>query len=1051
MIINEIYKQSPLRDAITAAYRTDENVRVNDLVKQAHLSADQLQRVHVTAKKLIAETRERRKKQGGIDAFLNQYDLSSEEGIALMCLAEALLRIPDNETINRIIGDKLSTTDWQQHLSSNKSLFVNAATWSLMLTGKVFAPTLDNEKNLSNTLKRLFSQAGGTLIRPMVIQGMKIIGKQFVMGTTIEDALDRAKKLESKGYRYSYDMLGEAARTLEDAEKYHQAYLSAIAAIGEASKNLDPITGPGISIKLSALHPRYELAKRERVMNELVPRLLELAKAAKTQNIGFTIDAEEADRLELSLDVIETVFANPALQGWEGFGLAVQSYQKRAPFVIDWLADLSKRHKRRLMVRLIKGAYWDAEIKLSQLLGLEGYPVFTRKNSTDVSFIACAKKLLAHPDCFYPQFGTHNAYSVAVILELLGTRNDFEFQCLHGMGEPLYDQIVNEKTPCRIYAPVGSHKELLGYLVRRLLENGANTNFVNRIADESTPLETLVIDPVARVSGLSEKMHPHIPLPKHIFKEAKQEPNVPRINSSGLDFSNVNTLNELKKKMEEADKRKWESGPLIDGKLITHSKPHEILSPSNINHVVGHVYKAEASDVEHALNTAVTAAASWAMVPVDERAACLERAADLFEKNMPALMLLLNREGGKHIIDCASEVRETVDYCRYYAARARCDFTPHELNGPTGEFNQLTLHPRGIIACISPWNFPLAIFAGQAIAGLAAGNAVITKPAEQTPLIAAEAVRILHQAGIPGGVLQLLPGRGSVVGAKLIADKRVAGVMFTGSTETAKMIQQNLAHREGPIVPFIAETGGQNVMIVDSSALPEQVVQDVITSAFNSAGQRCSALRVLYVQEDIAPQVIAMLKGAMAELTLGDPGLLSTDIGPVIDNDAQKMLQNHFERMQNEAKLIYQISYKDLPPGHFFAPAAFELKSLNTLTGEVFGPILHVIRYNAKQLDKVLDDIIQTGYGLTMGIHSRIDATVQYIQSRMPVGNTYVNRNMIGAVVGVQPFGGEGLSGTGPKAGGPHYLPHLCVERAISINTTAAGGNTTLVSLSEDS
>lgn len=1054
MINNLIFKQTPLRDAITNAYRADETTCVNHLLNHATLSADALQRIHDTAKQLIVEIRQRRKKQGGIDAFLNQYDLSSDEGIALMCLAEALLRIPDKNTMDLIISDKLSTADWYQHLNRQNSLFVNAATWSLMLTGKIFAPTLNNDQHWGSILKRYLSKAGENVIRPIILQGMKIIGKQFVMGTTIQEALERAKKLESIGYRYSYDMLGEAARTAQDAEKYYQSYHQAITAIGNASSNLDPIHGPGISIKLSALHPRYELAKRERVFNELVPRLLSLAVAAKKQNIGLTVDAEEADRLELSLDIIETVFSDPALQGWEGFGLALQSYQKRAFYVIDWLADLSKRYQRRIMVRLIKGAYWDTEIKLSQLLGLEGYPVFTRKNSTDVSFIACAKKILSFPECFYPQFGTHNAYSVAAVIEMLGDRKDFEFQCLHGMGNPLYDPIVAKGMPCRIYAPVGTHKDLLGYLVRRLLENGANTNFINRIADESTPLENLVVNPVERINNLANKPHPYIPLPKDIYQSNKNpedhlDTQAERLNSAGLDLSNVHTLNTLKTAMEEACKTSFESGPIIGGNKVTHGHPTFVLSPID-KKPVGQLFPTTAEQLETALNHAVIGQKEWAKLPVAERAACLEKAADLFEKNMPQLMALLNREGGKQIADCVSEIRETVDFCRYYAKRALIDFIPKELSGPTGEFNQLSLHPRGVIACISPWNFPLAIFSGQLLAALVTGNAVIAKPAEQTPLIAALAVNLLHQAGIPGAVLQLLPGDGATIGGALVADTRIAGVMFTGSTETAKRIQQSLTQRPGPIVPLIAETGGQNTMIVDSSALPEQVVHDVITSAFNSAGQRCSALRVLYLQEDIAPHVISMLKGAMAELSVGDPALISTDIGPVIDADALQMLQKHFERMSNEAELLYQVPVKDLPDGFFFAPCAFELKQLSILKGEVFGPILHVIRYKANDLDKILDDIIQTGYGLTMGIHSRIDATVKHIQNRMPIGNLYVNRNMIGAVVGVQPFGGEGLSGTGPKAGGPHYLPRLCVERAISINTTAAGGNTTLVSLSEE-
>ncbi len=1050
MISDLLTKQDPLRDAITTAYRADETTRVKALLLDAAMSEDALKRISEKAQRLIKENLRQRKKQSGINGFLNQYDLSSEEGIALMCLAEALLRVPDHYTMDRLISDKLSQPDWYQHLNRKNSLFVNAATWSLILTGKIFAPTLHTEKHLGATLTRVVSRLGIAAIRPIMLQTMKLMGKQFVMGTTIAQALERAKKLEAIGYRYSYDMLGEGAKTAEDAKKYFKSYQDAITAIGNASQHQDHIHGPGISVKLSALHPRYELAKRERVMTELVPLLLELAKMAKTHNIGLTVDAEESERLELSLDIIEAVFSNPALHGWEGFGLAVQSYQKRAPFVIDWLADLSKRSQRKLMVRLIKGAYWDGEIKVSQLLGLENYPVFTRKHSTDVSYIACAKKILSHPDCFYPQFGTHNAYSVAAVLEMLGSRKDFEFQCLHGMGRPLYDQIVEAGIPCRIYAPVGTHKDLLGYLVRRLLENGANTNFVNLIADEDTPLDKLVLNPVEKITNLKEIPHTLIPLPKKIYTlENTVNIHVNRLNSKGLDLSNEHTLKTLKEAMEKADKNTWKAGSIIHGDLVIRGEPQAVVSPANKQHVIGHVYKATPEDVEQALRYAKNACKAWADTSVEERAACLERAADLFEEAMPKFMTLLNREGGKQIVDCVSEIREAVDFCRYYAARARVDFKPHELKGPTGEFNQLTLHPRGVIACISPWNFPLAIFAGQVLAALVAGNTVIAKPAEQTPLIAAEAVRLLHKAGIPHDVLQLIVGRGSIVGATLTSDTRIAGVMFTGSTETAKIIQKALTDRPGPLVPFIAETGGQNTMIVDSSALPEQVVTDVIASSFNSAGQRCSALRVLFLQDDIAPQILTMLEGAMDELTVGDPALLATDIGPVIDEASKNMLEEHSARMHKEASFIHQVPIKDLPPGNYFAPRAFELASLDILKGEIFGPILHVIRYNAKDLDNVLDAIIATGYGLTMGVHSRIDATIKHIQSRMPVGNLYVNRNMIGAVVGVQPFGGEGLSGTGPKAGGPHYLPRLCVERAISINTTAAGGNTTLVSLGE--
>jgi RHH-type transcriptional regulator, proline utilization regulon repressor / proline dehydrogenase / delta 1-pyrroline-5-carboxylate dehydrogenase len=1033
-------KQNPLRQAITNAYRMDETAAINYLLAQLQFSTESYSHIAETAKNLILGTRERIKKENKLSSFLHQYDLSSEEGIALMCLAEALLRIPDTDTIDRLISDKISSSEWLKHLAQGDSLFTNAATWSLMLTGKIFAPKLNNEQTFGDTLKRLGSSFGTTLIRPMVMQGMKMIGNHFVMGQTINEAMQRAKGNEALGYRYSYDMLGEAARTAADAERYFQAYLDAIRAIKETSSN-HPIQNPGISIKLSALHPRYEYTHHDQILKELTPKLLLLSKAAKDQNIGLTVDAEEADRLDLSLDIIEAVFADPSLDGWEGFGLAVQAYQKRAPFVIDWLADLSKRHHRRLMVRLVKGAYWDAEIKLCQLLGLEGYPVYTRKNSTDVSYIVCAKKLIAEPQCFYSQFGTHNAQTVASILELMGDKKiDFEFQCLHGMGEALYGQLVHD-IPCRIYAPVGSHKDLLGYLVRRLLENGANTSFINRLSDDKIPIEYLIENPVTRIAQLEQKPHPRIPLPTNIYGS--------RINSSGLDLSNSSILNKIKSAMDEADQKKWEAGALINGKTIKNGQPRSMSSPINHQIIIGSVYSATLDDVQAALAHAEAGQRTWGKTPLDERAACLERAADLFEENRATLMTLLCKEGGKQIIDCVSEIREAVDFCRYYAKSAKENLIPLTLPGPTGEFNQLSLHPRGIFACISPWNFPLAIFTGQVVAALVCGNAVIAKPAEQTSIIGYYVTQLLHQAGIPENAIQLLPGQGSVIGSALVADERVAGIMFTGSTETAKLIQQTLANRSGPMVPFIAETGGQNAMIVDSSALPEQVVMDVITSAFNSAGQRCSALRVLFLQKEIAPSIITMLKGAMAELHIGDPGLLTTDVGPVIDEDALHTLQAHLQKMKQEAVFLYQTPTHDLPQGYYFSPAMVELPTLNLLKREVFGPILHVIRYEAKQIDNVLASIVQTGYGLTFGIHSRINATVEAIINKLPVGNIYVNRNIVGAVVGVQPFGGEQLSGTGPKAGGPHYLPRLCVERCVSINTTAAGGNATLVTLLE--
>lgn len=1038
-------KHNPLRDTIINAYRMDETECIKLLLAEAAFPDKNLSHIAETAKQLVIETREYKKKQGKIDTLLHQYDLSTDEGIALMCLAEALLRIPDKATMDKFISDKISTVSWKNHLSTDNAFFVNAATWSLLLSGKIYAPTLDNQKNLMSSLKRTISRLGVAMIRPIMLQMMKAMGKQFVMGQDIDAALKRATALEEMGYRYSYDMLGEAARTANDAAYYYTSYVQAIEAIGKQAKYKEPAKNPGISIKLSALHPRYEFAKRDCILKELPPLLLALAQQAKKYNIGLTVDAEEADRLDLSLDIFEITFTHPSLAGWEGLGLAVQAYQKRAFYVIDWLSDLAKQHRKRIMVRLVKGAYWDAEIKISQIQGLSGYPVFTRKNSTDVSYIACARKLLSQPEYFYSQFGTHNAYSVAAIVEIADNHSDFEFQCLHGMGRPLYDQIVDKtkfNLPCRIYAPVGTHKDLLGYLVRRLLENGANSSFVNRLADDKTPVESIVFDPVSRVTSLAAKPHPHIPLPKDLYGDWQ--------NSQGIDLSNPKELAELKRRMEEAEKEKWVAGSIVNGKALTNKDAEAITSPSDNDRIIGHVNKASEADVEEALSTAAAIEKKWAETPVSERADILERAADRFQQEMPRLMSIMTREGGKCIIDCMSEIRETIDYCRYYAFRARHDLKPVDLPGPTGETNQLSLHPRGIIACISPWNFPLAIFTGQIVAALAAGNPVIAKPSEQTPLIAFKAVQILHQAGIPKEALQLLIGQGSIVGAKMVSDERVAGVMFTGSTETAKFIEQTLANRKGPIALFIAETGGQNAMIVDSSALAEQAVMDIAQSAFNSAGQRCSALRVLFVQEEMAPKLLDMLKGYMAELTIGDPNLLSTDIGPVIDLDALQMLKNHFAKMSQEAKLIAQVPMRESPTGYYFAPCAFELSDLSLLQREIFGPILHIIRYPARDLDKVMDAIIKTGYGLTLGVHSRIDATVQYIANHMPVGNIYVNRNMIGAVVGVQPFGGERLSGTGPKAGGPHYLPRLCVERSVSTNTTAVGGNARLVSLLED-
>lgn len=1034
-----------LRAAISQNYRKNENECVEKLLQSAALPPDAIHRIEEVAKQLVVGVRQaREQKTMGLDAFLAQYDLSSEEGIALMCLAEALLRIPDDETIDRLIRDKLASRDWQSHLGESDSFFVNAATWGLMLTGKIISNKTDSS-HLWGALQRVLTRGGEPLIRKTVAAAMRILGKQFVMGRTIKEALKRAQKSEKKNYRFSYDMLGEAARTAQDAENYFKAYEKAIEIIGKSAGNAGPILGPGISVKLSALHPRYEFSKSSHVIDEVAPRLFALAMRAKEYGLGLTVDAEEADRLDLSLDIIENVFLDPGLDGWDGFGVAIQAYQKRCWFVIDWLAHLTHQAKRPLMLRLVKGAYWDSEIKRSQELGLESYPVFTRKHNTDVSYLACAKKILNLQDEFYPQFATHNAHTVASILEMAGKRENYEFQCLHGMGRNLYDQIVAGELnkPCRIYAPVGGHEDLLAYLVRRLLENGANTSFINRIADKSASLEEVVVDPIAKVSRYVQKANPNIPLPRDIFAPS-------RLNSNGFDLSHRQQFSELMHAIHQAEKIDWQAQPSLGA--AADAKISSVFCPSDNRMVVGHVTETIASQVNDAITIADAAHTAWNLLPVSQRAVFLERIGEQFEKHFSELMSLLIREAGKTISDAIGEIREAIDFCHYYAERARHDLAvPKILTGVTGENNCLGLFGRGVAVCISPWNFPLAIFTGQIVAALVSGNCVIAKPAEQTPLIAAEAVRLMQEVGLPAGVLQLLPGRGEEIGAALIQDERVKAVLFTGSTQTARFINQTLAARTGAIIPLIAETGGQNAMIADSSALPEQLVVDVINSAFGSAGQRCSALRVLFLQDDIADKVIKMLQGAMAELKVGDPMQLDTDVGPVIDYDAVEMLEKHAAHMARESQLIYQVRMLEdaTEHGSFFAPQAYEIDHISRLTHEVFGPILHIIRYKAHEIDNVIEQINSTHYGLTLGIHSRINETIEYIRKRVHAGNIYVNRNMIGAVVGVQPFGGEGLSGTGPKAGGPYYLPRLCVERTVSINTTAAGGNATLMAMGE--
>ena len=1001
---------SPLRAAITAAWRRDERDAVQWLLEQAPTDTTQQERIRTLGRQLVAEVREKRTRASGVDALMHEFSLSSEEGVALMCLAEALLRIPDSQTANRLIADKISKGDWRKHLGESPSLFVNAATWGLLITGKLV--TTNSEQGLGSALTKLIAKGGEPLIRKGVDLAMRMLGNQFVTGQTIAEALSNSRPNEVRGYRYSYDMLGEAALTEEDAAKYYAAYEAAIHAIGRASGGRGIKQGPGISVKLSALHPRYSRAQHERVMTELLPRLKKLLLLAKEYRIGLNIDAEEADRLELSLDMMEALAFDPDLAGFNGLGFVVQAYQKRCPYVIDYLADLARRSTRRFMIRLVKGAYWDAEIKRAQVDGMPGYPVYTRKVHTDVSYLVCARKLLDYGDLIYPQFATHNAHTLAAIYTWAKERgfDDYEFQCLHGMGETLYDQVVGAdklNRPCRIYAPVGSHETLLAYLVRRLLENGANSSFVNQIVDENVPIDTLVADPFEIARSAGGAPHSQIALPCDLY-------GVQRKNSAGIDLANEHVLHELGEAFRNFGTLQWQARPLLADNATPAGVAQPVLNPADRRDVVGQVIEAQESEVESALSAAEAYAAQWQNTLPAMRADILMRAANVLEEHYTELLALAVREAGKSLPNAIAEVREAVDFLRYYAAQV------------SSEPNTEALGP---VVCISPWNFPLAIFIGEISASLAAGNVVLAKPAEQTPLIAHRAVQMLHEAGVPRAALQLLPGRGETVGAKLTSDRRVRGVIFTGSTEVAQLINRTLAKRmldEKREIPLIAETGGQNAMIVDSSALPEQVVQDVLTSAFDSAGQRCSALRVLCLQADIADRTLAMLKGAMRELKIGNPDHLSTDVGPVIDTEAQRNLLAHIERMKTRAKNFYQLP---LPPqceyGSFVPPTVMEIASLAELQREVFGPVLHVIRYRRDELPQLIDAINATGYGLTLGIHSRIDETIDFIVSRAHVGNIYVNRNIVGAVVGVQPFGGEGKSGTGPKAGGPLYLKRL--------------------------
>ena len=1069
-----------LRNAIRACSHTDEPRCVRELLDRSHRNIGYSDRETAVdrARDLVRRCRAAGHRAGTLDAFLQEFGLSNREGVALMCLAEALLRIPDDATADALIAEKIRAGDWDSHLGKSASPFVNASVWGLMLTGRLVTLESDALNDTVDWVRRLVGRLGEPVVRRAVLQAMRILGRQYVLGRTIGEAMRRGRALEEPGTRFSFDMLGEGARTFTDAARYLKAYSHAIEAIGNAQSGEDPIANDGISVKLSALHPRFEYAQRQRLETELLPLTRDLAVQARQHRLGFSIDAEEAARLEPTLNLFESLARDPALAGWDGLGFVLQAYQKRALPVADWLIALARATGRRLMVRLVKGAYWDTEIKHSQEQGLADYPVFTRKAHTDLCYEVCAARLLGAPDAVFPQFASHNAQTVSLVMELArsaasgsntttprsaatrggpeqrpgtprgnsGPENDrFEFQRLHGMGQLLYAELNRDAMlPLRVYAPVGSHRDLLPYLVRRLLENGANSSFVNRFLDAQAPVEDLIQDTIAAVHLRDDLRHPDIPPPPDLYRNAGEE----RANAGGIDLDDPHELERLQVSARDAAGRHYRAGPIVNGFLCTGDEI-PVPSPCNRENTAGTVIEATRGDIDTALDSAAATQPHWDARGGNHRAEILERAANLLEADRERFIGLIGAEAGRTLQDSLAEVREAVDFCRYYAMQARRRFTaPTHLPGPTGERNELSLHGRGVFACISPWNFPLAIFMGQVSAALAAGNGVAAKPAEQTPLVAAEAVRLLHQAGVPESVLHLLPGDGARVGGPLIGDPRIAGVAFTGSMETAALINRQLAGGDGPIVPLIAETGGQNVMLVDSTALPEQVIDDVIVSAFQSAGQRCSALRVLYLQEEIADVVIAMLTRAMRTLTIGDPLDPATDVGPVIDDEARGMLRAHVATLRESARVIAECKLTEpCRAGSFFPPTVIEIDSIGRLEGEVFGPVLHVVRFAARDLDKVLEEIEATGFGLTLGIHSRIDGFARDVFEKTRSGNVYVNRNMIGAVVGVHPFGGRGLSGTGPKAGGPHYLLRFATERTRSENITAKGGNTELFGL----
>ena len=1040
---------SEIRAAMRAAILRDESRAVRDRVDAAGLTLADRESIVARAIDLVRITRARAG-SSIMQGFLAEYGLSTREGVALMCLAEALLRVPDTETIDALIEDKIGASDWGAHLGHSSSPLVNASTWALLLTGKVLGET---EEGLAGALHEAIRRLGEPVIRAAVAQAMRELGHQFVLGRDMGEATRRAAAMEANGYSFSYDMLGEAARTEADARRYHLAYSDSITALAGVGRGSGIRDRPGVSVKLSALHARYEFAQRDRVMTELVARLRSLALLAQSAGIGLNVDAEEADRLDLSLDVVEAVLADPALAGWDGFGVVVQAYGKRAPHVIDWLHELAGQLERRIMVRLVKGAYWDTEVKRAQVLGLDGFPVFTRKASTDVSYLACTRRLFGMTDRIHPQFATHNAHTMAAVLHMAGDRTGFEFQRLHGMGEALHEAVrETHGARCRIYAPVGAHHDLLAYLVRRLLENGANSSFVNQIVDESVTPEEIARDPITVIEGLGSAVaNPHIAAPADLFMPERR-------NSKGWDLTDPPAVAAIEAERERFRAAVWEAGPLVAGRVaetvagaeraemrnpesrnpdervpevgnplhaddsVRHRGPderaHAVRNPARPEDVVGHVTHSAPADIEAALEAARNGAAAWASTSVEARASRVRRVADLYESNAAELFALAAREAGKTWLDGVGEVREACDFARFYA------------NEAVRECVRGQRAPRGVVACISPWNFPLAIFSGQILAALAAGNAVVAKPAEQTPLIAARAVSLMHDAGIPSDVVQLLPGDGATVGAALACDPRIDGVCFTGSTETARAINRAMSGHLAPDAPLIAETGGLNAMIVDSTALPEQAVRDIVASAFQSAGQRCSALRVLYVQREVEERILEMLFGAIDELRVGDPWDLATDVGPVIDDEARERIESYCRRAERDGRLLKRLTAPG--EGRFVPPTVLRVDGIESLEEEVFGPVLHVAAYDADRIDAVVDAVNAAGYGLTFGLHTRIDDRVQHIVDRVRAGNIYVNRNQIGAVVGSQPFGGEGASGTGPKAGGPHYVRRLTAGASMA-------------------